>query len=203
MLRIGYQLLVKSTIFLVTATLLVYILNNIGLLKISNKSPLAEEQVNSDDHPQWPRHKSRNVLDYIKPDVDTALLKPWAFNHGCDESGLMWFFVTSAPANFRRRIAIRETWADVTAFNHSVFKTLHYGAEGSYRKAVDSRKRIQVTFLLGTTKNHSIQAGIDEESRISQDILQENFVDSYQNLTLKSLFMLKWATENTCVRKCK
>lgn len=35
---------------------------------------------------------------------------------------------------------------------------------------------------------------------VSGDIIQENFIDSYNNLTLKSVFMLKWANRN-CVNK--
>lgn len=35
---------------------------------------------------------------------------------------------------------------------------------------------------------------------LSGDIIQENFVDSYNNLTLKTILMLKWANNN-CVNK--
>ena len=38
-----------------------------------------------------------------------------------------------------------------------------------------------------------MDAKLDEESRRHGDILKEGFVDTYQNLTLKSMFMLKFA----------
>lgn len=37
-------------------------------------------------------------------------------------------------------------------------------------------------------------------SFILGDIIQENFLDSYNNLTLKSILLLKWVTNN-CVDK--
>lgn len=37
-------------------------------------------------------------------------------------------------------------------------------------------------------------------SSLSGDIIQENFIDSYNNLTLKTILMLKWANNN-CVNK--
>lgn len=36
----------------------------------------------------------------------------------------------------------------------------------------------------------------------SDDIIQENFIDTYYNLTLKSIFMLKWFN-NRCLNKGK
>lgn len=41
---------------------------------------------------------------------------------------------------------------------------------------------------------------INQESDYFGDIVQESFLDSYNNLTLKSIMMLKWVTTN-CVDK--
>ncbi|CAB3237369.1 unnamed protein product [Arctia plantaginis] len=57
----------------------------------------------------------------------------------------------------------------------------------------------KVVFLLGLPSNNNdttIQNKILEESEKYGDIIQEGFIDSYNNLTLKSIMMLKWITNN-------
>lgn len=57
----------------------------------------------------------------------------------------------------------------------------------------------KVVFLLGLP-NHdndsTIQNKIEEESEKYGDVIQEGFIDSYNNLTLKSIMMLKWINNN-------
>lgn len=40
----------------------------------------------------------------------------------------------------------------------------------------------------------NFQSNLSSESQTYGDILQESFVDSYANLTLKSVMLLKWFT---------
>ncbi|XP_075988139.1 uncharacterized protein LOC142984436 [Anticarsia gemmatalis] len=57
----------------------------------------------------------------------------------------------------------------------------------------------KVVFLLGLPGNDNdsaIQNKILEESERYGDVIQEGFIDSYNNLTLKSIMMLKWITNN-------
>lgn len=57
----------------------------------------------------------------------------------------------------------------------------------------------KVVFLLGLPTNDNdstIQNKIVEESEKYGDVIQEGFIDSYNNLTLKSIMMLKWITNN-------
>ncbi|KAJ8704713.1 hypothetical protein PYW07_011901 [Mythimna separata] len=57
----------------------------------------------------------------------------------------------------------------------------------------------KVVFLLGMPTNDNdsyVQNKIEEESEKYGDVIQEGFVDSYNNLTLKSIMMLKWITNN-------
>lgn len=59
----------------------------------------------------------------------------------------------------------------------------------------------KLVFLLGlpASENHTdVQSKIEEEVKIYGDIIQEDFIDSYNNLTLKSIMMLKWVNN-----KCK
>ncbi|XP_060808628.1 uncharacterized protein LOC106131756 isoform X2 [Amyelois transitella] len=58
----------------------------------------------------------------------------------------------------------------------------------------------KVVFLLGMPSNDNdsrIQNKIEEEVEKYRDVIQEGFVDSYNNLTLKSIMMLKWI-KNSC-----
>ncbi|XP_059058851.1 uncharacterized protein LOC131852224 [Achroia grisella] len=58
----------------------------------------------------------------------------------------------------------------------------------------------KLVFLLGLPghdNDSTVQSKIDEEVTKYGDIIQEGFIDSYNNLTLKSIMMLKWIT-NKC-----
>ncbi|XP_031639478.1 beta-1,3-galactosyltransferase 1-like [Contarinia nasturtii] len=62
--------------------------------------------------------------------------------------------------------------------------------------------QIRTVFLIGQTENNETQDQILEESRIHNDLIQESFLDTYNNLTLKTVMMLKWINNN-CVGKVK
>ncbi|XP_043512311.1 beta-1,3-galactosyltransferase 1-like isoform X2 [Frieseomelitta varia] len=49
---------------------------------------------------------------------------------------------------------------------------------------------------LNNTYNSTVKSMIAEESHQYNDIIQEKFYDTYNNLTLKSVMMLKWVTSN-------
>ncbi|XP_014362624.2 uncharacterized protein LOC106714171 isoform X1 [Papilio machaon] len=57
----------------------------------------------------------------------------------------------------------------------------------------------KLVFLLGLPPNDNntdVQEKIETEVETYGDIIQEGFIDSYNNLTLKSIMMLKWVTNN-------
>lgn len=60
--------------------------------------------------------------------------------------------------------------------------------------------RVRAVFLVGQTGDNETQAKIVDESRLHDDVIQESFLDSYNNLTLKTIMMLKWVTSN-CIGK--
>ncbi|XP_071508380.1 beta-1,3-galactosyltransferase 1-like [Diadema antillarum] len=86
------------------------------------------------------------------------------------------FMVVTAPGNFKRRLVVRETYG-----NEKEWPAIKRGSFTS-------------VFLLGTPKNATLQKLIDEEAAKYGDIVQEDFVDSYANLTLKTVMGLKWMT---------
>uniref|UniRef100_A0A0A9X3R4 Hexosyltransferase n=1 Tax=Lygus hesperus TaxID=30085 RepID=A0A0A9X3R4_LYGHE len=113
----------------------------------------------------WELNVTRDVTRYVNPSNDTTIISGREI---CEDPTFFVIIVTSAPANFVVRSAIRETWA-----SHNI-------------------SNVKVGFLVGVTGNSSIQNAIEEESLEFKDIIQDNFVDSYNNLTLKSVVLLKW-----------
>jgi len=87
----------------------------------------------------------------------------------CNESVYILVYVHSGPSNYQRRIAIRETWASQTLFPD-----------------------IRLVFMMGKTVNEHIMKAIEYENSIYHDIVQEDFIDSYKNLTYKGIMALKW-----------
>lgn len=77
--------------------------------------------------------------------------------------------VTSAPSHESARTAIRETWGNVAI-----------------------RKDIAVAFMLGSTSNETVNSNIEKEQNLFGDIIQGKFIDTYDNLTLKTISMLEW-----------
>lgn len=115
----------------------------------------------------WGLNTSRDASQYILNENITTILKPKMF---CELHTFLLIIVCSAPANFQNRNIIRNTW-------------------GSDRTVAN--KTVQVYFLVGEVYNSTLQQDLVEESAIYNDIVQDHFVDSYNNLTLKSIFMLK------------
>ena len=74
----------------------------------------------------------------------------------------------------KARSAIRQTWANIS----------------------ELPRNVKVVFILGQADNATQQFKIQEESNKYGDIVQESFVDTYQNLTIKSLMLLKWFEQN-------
>ena len=61
---------------------------------------------------------------------------------------------------------------------------------GSWTQA--STTGLKTVFLVGVSNSIKQQRLIEEESHTHHDIIQVDFIDSYKNLTLKTLTMLHW-----------
>ncbi|CAH1792064.1 unnamed protein product, partial [Owenia fusiformis] len=92
----------------------------------------------------------------------------------CAHNPFMLIFIHTAPKNSVRRNTIRKTW-------------------GSVRNI--KGYRIELIFLLGVALNRSTNDDIVQESKQYHDIIQEDFIDSYRNLTLKGIMGLKWTID--------
>lgn len=88
----------------------------------------------------------------------------------CEKSLSLILVVKSGVNNFSNRQVIRETWGNV-----------------SYYQAV------KIVFLLGYKKD--MQGQVDTEALEYGDVVQEDFVDSYSNNTLKTIMGLNWVSQ--------
>ena len=89
----------------------------------------------------------------------------------CDDSSeiLLIVGVLSAPNNSANRYAIRSTWSNKTQFPN-----------------------MRVVFLIGKSTKE-LNNKIKLESDLYKDIVQEDFIDSYSNLVIKTIMGFKWA----------
>lgn len=81
-----------------------------------------------------------------------------------DRNTTLIALVTSGGGNFERRMAIRKTWA-----NNQLFPGL------------------ETVFIMGKSVNETINEKLINESRIYGDIVQEDYIDTYWNLTIKTV----------------
>lgn len=77
--------------------------------------------------------------------------------------------VTSAVGNSEARATIRQTWGETCA----------------------NAPWCSLAFIVGTSSDDHVNRLAQEENTSFGDILQEPFVDTYNNLTLKSIYLLK------------
>lgn len=87
-----------------------------------------------------------------------------------DRSPFLVFLVPVGPQEAAAREAVRRTWGSSGRDTVTLFFTgLPEGGQGS-----------------------GAQEELEEESRQQADIIQVNFVDSYHNLTIKTMLMMRW-----------
>nr|XP_054755449.1 beta-1,3-galactosyltransferase 1-like [Lytechinus pictus] len=117
----------------------------------------------------WKRFIDHHHYQYLINPIDVCS----SWNRGSNLTLLV--LVPSAPMNFVRRGTIRRTWM----------------------KNASSRNLSTITlFLIGATNDKGMQLFITQEAERWHDIIQEDFVDSYLNLTLKTVMALKWASNH-------
>ncbi|CAH1980496.1 unnamed protein product [Acanthoscelides obtectus] len=63
--------------------------------------------------------------------------------------------------------------------------------------AITIRKDVAIAFVLGVTMNQTLNSNIQREQEIYGDIIRGKFIDTYDNLTLKTISVLEWV-DNYC-----
>nr|XP_060098690.1 UDP-GalNAc:beta-1,3-N-acetylgalactosaminyltransferase 1-like [Heteronotia binoei] len=95
----------------------------------------------------------------------------------CEESNpFLVILVTSRPADVKARQTIRITW----------------GSQKSWWG-----NQVQTLFLLGQggETEDSLTLSIEDESILYGDIIRQDFLDTYNNLTLKTIMAFRWVAE--------
>lgn len=118
----------------------------------------------------------------LKHRTDEATHYQYLINHKekCQAQDiLLLLFVKTAPENYDRRSAIRKTW----------------GNEKYVRSQLNAN--IKTLFALGTPSNpltrRELQRKLVWEDQTYSDIIQQDFADSFYNLTIKLLMQFSWA----------
>jgi hypothetical protein len=110
----------------------------------------------------------------IHPDMFEIKIWPWnacAHLHGANLE--LFVFVISKCSSFNTRNMIRSSWANRREF-----------------------EKLNVLFVLGTSQFEMVNKEIEAEAKTHGDILQGDFIDSYRNLSFKSLAAWSWTSEN-------
>ena len=109
--------------------------------------------------------------------------------------------------NQKARTAVRNTWANKynldTLYNFTVRVAFLLGQSDNETLNVGFNLSQILFFQTEITSHmqifsyfHIFQNSVTEESEKYNDIIQERFLDTYNNLTLKSVMLLKWASSN-------
>eukprot|EP00105_Crassostrea_gigas_P032726 XP_011455851.1 PREDICTED: beta-1,3-galactosyltransferase 1-like [Crassostrea gigas] len=108
--------------------------------------------------------------------VESGLLGTPPIRHRSCSNGdvFLLIMVPSAVSNFEQRDAIRRTWGNVSTTKPSVL----------------------LKFVLGKSKDSVHQSLAKTENSIHNDILFEDILETYENLSQKSIALLRWASTN-------
>ena len=116
-------------------------------------------------------HPSNSNESIVNPHPFRYLLNPETFCLGKDV--FIIAYVLSSPQHFIHRQVIRNTWGNGKEY----FK-----------------EKILVVFILGQVPDTEVMRSVRKESDRYGDIVQENFDDTYRNLTYTTIAGLKWVS---------
>ncbi|XP_028299241.1 lactosylceramide 1,3-N-acetyl-beta-D-glucosaminyltransferase A [Gouania willdenowi] len=123
---------------------------------------------------------------YVHPSKDElSRIHPYLINHPekCKtgrrpDNVLLLLFVKSSPENFGQRQAIRDTWGDERFAREELGVSL------------------RLVFAIGihpdVTQRSTIQKVLQQEDQVNADLIQQDFVDTFHNLTAKLILQFQW-----------
>ncbi|XP_038047184.1 beta-1,3-galactosyltransferase 1-like [Patiria miniata] len=128
--------------------------------------------------------QANSTLSKDRPLYSDSIINPHPFHftlfnyEACTNAKHKWamplhllILVKSRPEDIYDRQQIRETWGGAQNISNKLTLTM---------------------FLLGQTPNATVIEEVSRESLRFKDIIQENFIDAYTNLTYKTMMGLRW-----------
>ena len=101
----------------------------------------------------------------------------------CDSDLDLIVVITTRPGNFIERTAIRYSWGRAEAVVNKLFTN-----QNSFK--------YKTIFTLGRDNNHIIEEIVSKENSKYRDILRLDYLDTYENLSKKTILSLKWIGES-------
>uniref|UniRef100_A0A8C5LYN3 Hexosyltransferase n=1 Tax=Leptobrachium leishanense TaxID=445787 RepID=A0A8C5LYN3_9ANUR len=166
---------ILTLILLFTGFLIIFVIET-----ILNKWPTAQDHLRSD---QYKIQKFRKMPDVLLSRYPMLPPYPYPYEFIINQedkcSGRNPFLVAlviSESHDFASRNSIRKTWGNVSNYD-----------------SVD----IVIVFLVGLTpsRSHEVQKMLEKEDGTFRDIIQQNFLDTYHNLSLKTVMGMEWVAK--------
>ncbi|XP_076275523.1 beta-1,3-galactosyltransferase 1-like isoform X3 [Rhynchophorus ferrugineus] len=160
-------------ILLLVNVSLVYLLLYFDVISVSKCAEYLERPHTRHKLRVRPAQLSFNMKNLSENDYSKLIdIKNFSFiilnEHACDSADVfLLILVPSAPGHAEHRLNIRGTWGF-------------------------PKKGIKLVFFLGMVIDQQLQEEIEMESKLYGDIIQGNFIDSYHNLTYKTVMSLKY-----------
>jgi hypothetical protein len=108
------------------------------------------------------------------PQKVRIIVSPWNLcTHNQGSNLDIFIYLWTRVSTFEHRNVIRSTWASRDAF-----------------------PSVNVAFVLGLSKNETLNSKVREENEKYGDIIQGDFYDAYRNLSFKSIIQWRWSMYN-------
>lgn len=148
-------------------------LEMLAILNVSNSSEQISNELPKTITDHSFQHMTNKTVE-LKSQSFNFILNPkeaiCGSSHGKDL--LFIAFIPISPENFQQRMIIRNSWSNPDYFSN-----------------------IKAVFLTGLSRSNEINEKLQHEFELFGDIVQENFMDTYKNLTLKTLMGFKWVSK--------
>jgi hypothetical protein len=161
------------SIFLAASSFFLYITTTQKrhVLVYDDTAVMLEEQVMSTRDNVTRYLRGANKFHLTKVKITTTNWNVCSKDSGADLDLLVYHIVV--PTHFELREQARRTFA-----NRTLFPSVNF------------------VFVLGKSTNLVVNLAVEQESRIYRDIVQADFIDSYSDLTFKSLVAWRWIKHN-------
>ncbi|ODM96713.1 Beta-1,3-galactosyltransferase 5 [Orchesella cincta] len=135
-----------------------------------------------------------NANQSVLPTQSTVILEP-SPGLTCQDGGAglyLLFIVISSPDNVARRDVLRTTFHEM----RQDWETQFFNNSSINMGSGNTTKLFQMLFFVGQTAENGISDGLRSEWERHGDVIVDDMQESYLNLTVKTLRMLKWALHN-------